>query len=109
MIPRYSLLSGMALTAILGLGSACGAPQGPFTAGAARATISGVVTATGGAPIAGAAIQITCRGGGPPSSVSSDSTGHYIANLETGSDPFDGNSGHLHCHFSEPGYRTSAG
>jgi hypothetical protein len=34
--------------------------------------------------------------------VSTDSTGHYIANLYTGSNPFDGDSGHLPCHFSEP-------
>jgi hypothetical protein len=92
----------IALAAVIGLAAACGAPEDPFTSGSARATVTGLATDRGGSPISGATIHIACSGGGSPVSLATDTTGHYIANLDTGSDPFDGGSGRLLCHFSEP-------
>lgn len=102
MIGLHVLQPSIALAAIIGLGAACGAPEDPFTSGSARATVTGLVTDPVGTPIPEATIHIACSGGGTPVSASTDTTGHYVANLDTGSDPFDGGSGHLMCHFSEP-------
>ena len=34
--------------------------------------------------------------------LTTDSNGHYLANVVTGSHPFHGRYGHLSCRFSEP-------
>ena len=102
MCSRYALGSRIALAAATGLSTACGSPEDPFTSGPAHATVTGVVTAPGGSPISETTIHITCVGGGTPVFASTDTTGHYLANLDTGSDPFDGGSGALLCHFTEP-------
>ncbi len=90
------------LVAITAFGAACGEAEDPFTSGSARATVTGLVTDRGGAPISGATIHISCTGGGTPVSLATDTNGRYVANLDTGSDPFDGGSGRLVCDFSEP-------
>jgi hypothetical protein len=55
-----------------------------------------------GAPIRGSTVHIACTGGGPSVDVTTDSVGRYITNMNTGSDPFDGESGTEFCGFSEP-------
>ncbi len=109
MFGLHALQPSIALAAIIGLGAACGAPEDPFTSGSARATVTGLVTDRGGNPISGATIHIACSGGGSPVSAATDTTGHYVANLDTDSDPFDGGSGRLLCHFSEPAAGDGAG
>ncbi|HEX3233642.1 MAG TPA: carboxypeptidase-like regulatory domain-containing protein [Gemmatimonadales bacterium] len=64
--------------------------------------MTGLVTAHEGTPLPGATLRIGCAGGGSAVVMLTDSTGHYVANLETGSDPFDGASGDVLCHFAEP-------
>jgi hypothetical protein len=97
----------MALAAAAGLSAACGSPEDPFTSGSARATVTGVVTAPGGTPISATTIQIACAGDGESVVATTDSMGRYIANLATGSDPFEGNSGRFPCHFTEPAARNA--
>jgi len=99
MLGHPALRSGIALAAVAGVGAGCGSP---FASGPAHATVAGLVTASAGTPIAEATIHIACAGGGPAVDVTTDSTGHYLANLDSGSDPFDGDSGKLLCHFTEP-------
>ncbi|HEY6072956.1 MAG TPA: carboxypeptidase-like regulatory domain-containing protein [Anaerolineales bacterium] len=102
MFGLHALHPSIALVAVIALGVACGAPEAPFTSGPARASVTGLVTDRGGAPISGATIHISCTGGGVPAvSLATDATGRYVANLNTGSDPFDGGSGRLLCHFAE--------
>lgn len=84
------------------LAIACSSPTDPFTAGPAHASVTGVVTAHDGTPVSRATLRIDCAGGGSALVILTDSTGHYGANVETGSDPFDGTSGQLLCHFTEP-------
>jgi hypothetical protein len=93
---------GLILAAAAWLSAGCGSPEGPFTSGSARATVTGVVTAAGGTPISATMIRIACAGDGDAVVATTDSTGRYIANLATGSDAFDGSSGTLACHFAEP-------
>ena len=100
MIERFTLT--FATAAAIGLAAACDSPQDPFTSGAAHASVTGVVTSSGGTPIAGASIEIACAGGGDLVSLTTDASGHYLAGLSTGSDPFHGRSGGLRCRFSEP-------
>lgn len=102
MYGRYALGFRIALAVSTGLSAACGSPEDPFTSGPAHATVTGVVTAAEGISISGTTIHIACVGGGTPVLASTDSTGHYLVNLDTGSDPFDGGSGALLCHFTEP-------
>jgi hypothetical protein len=102
-LPSHHALSlGLILAAAAWLSAGCGSPEGPFTSGSARATVTGVVTAAGGTPISATTIRIACAGDGDAVVATTDSTGRYIANLATGSDPFDGSSGTLPCHFAEP-------
>jgi hypothetical protein len=91
-------LAGLALA----LGAACSSAEDPFTSGPGHASVAGLVTDAAGAPISGTTVHITCAGDGSPTDVPTDSTGHYLANLGTGSDPFDGSGGELLCHFTEP-------
>lgn len=102
MLGRRALRVGIALAAIAGASPGCGSPTDPFTSGPARATVTGLVTASTGSPIAQTTINIACAGGGPAVRVTTDSAGHYLTNLASGSNPFDGGSGKLLCHFTEP-------
>lgn len=99
---RRALRFGMVLAAGAGASAGCGSPTDPFTSGPARATVTGLVTASTGTPLAGTTINIACAGGGPAVRVTTDSTGHYLTNLASGSDPFAGASGPLLCRFTEP-------
>jgi hypothetical protein len=92
----------LAMAAAAWVATACGAPEDPFTSGPAHATVTGVVTTVGGTAISATTVRIACAGDGSSLVAPTDSTGRYIANLETDSDPFDGSSGRLPCHFSEP-------
>lgn len=104
MLRTYSL--GPAITLAIGaiLAAACGSPSAvnSLNSGPARATVTGLVTSSAGSPIVGTTIQIACASGGNPTAVSTDSTGHYLTDLQSGSDPFDGDFGQLRCHFMEP-------
>jgi hypothetical protein len=102
MLGRRRFGAGLVLAATASLSAGCGSTTDPFTTGPARATVTGAVTASAGTPIVETTISIDCAGGGPLVHASTDSTGHYLANLATSSDPFDGESGKLLCHFSEP-------
>jgi hypothetical protein len=102
MFSRYALGSGIALATAAALAASCSSPEDPFTSGPASAAVTGVVTAPGGSSISGATVRIACAGAGPAVSVATDSTGRYTNNLYTGSDPFDGGTGVLRCHFTEP-------
>lgn len=86
----------------LGLASACRSAEDPFTSGPSSASVAGVVTDAGGAPLSAATIHISCAGGGAPVDVTADAAGHFAANLESGPDPFDGAYGRLRCQFTEP-------
>lgn len=97
-----ALRFGIVLAVVAGISAGCGSPTDPFTSGPAHATVTGLVTASTGTPIAAATINIACAGGGPAVRVTADSTGHYLANLASGSDPFAGAGGRLLCHFTEP-------
>lgn len=107
MADRKALALGIALAAVSGIGLACGSPEDPFTSGFAHASVTGVVTTSAGTPIPGATVGISCVGGGTPMVLTTDSNGHYLANLDTGSDPFHGRSAYLRCHFSEPAVATA--
>ena len=74
----------------------------PFTSGPARASVAGIVADNGGTPRADVSIRIACAGGGSPITVLTDSVGHYLVNLSTDSDPFEGGGGRLRCVFREP-------
>jgi hypothetical protein len=100
---RSNLLEGRnALAAAIVLATACRSPEDPFTSGPARAAVTGVVSDSRSDPIPAMTVHIACRGGGPSVVAQTDSTGRYVANLATGSDPFDGGSGKLLCEFTEP-------
>jgi hypothetical protein len=102
MFGRHALGSGIALAAATALGASCSSPEDPFTSGPAGAAVTGLVTGPAGSSISGATVRIACAGGGAAVSVTTDSTGRYTTNLYTGSDPFEGGSGVLLCHFTEP-------
>ena len=89
-------------TAIAGVGIACRSAEDPFTSGPAAASVTGIVTSSTGAPLAAVTIHILCDGGGAPVDVTTDGSGHYGASLDSGLDPFDGESGRLRCAFVEP-------
>jgi hypothetical protein len=74
----------------------------PFTSGPARASVTGVATSSGGAPLAQTTISIQCGGGAASLVLPTDSAGRYLANVSTGPDPFPGSSGRLRCQFAEP-------
>ena len=95
--------SGRVLAIAAGLAIACTSPTDPFTSGAARATVTGVIRNRMGTPIPETTVHIACAGGGPSVDVTTDTLGMYITNMNTGSDPFDGGSGTEFCRFSEPG------
>ena len=81
---------------------ACDSTEDPFTSGPAGASVAGLVSAPGGAPVTGTTVRIACAGGGASLDVVTDSSGRYGASLESGVDPFDGGSGSLACTFLEP-------
>ena len=93
----WSLLAAAATFA-----SACRGPLDPFTSGPGRATVAGVVTSSTGTSVAGTTIRIGCAGGSTLVNAVTDSSGRYLANLTSGADPFEGNSGILRCQFTEP-------
>ena len=95
MLGRRALRFRMVLAAVADVSAGCGSPTDLFTSGPAHATVTGLVTASTGIPIAETTINIACAGGGPAVRVTTDSTGHYLTNLASGSDPFDGGSGKL--------------
>lgn len=88
--------------AAAGLSIGCRSTEDPFTSGPGAASVAGVVTDPGGTPLSATTIHISCAGGGAPVDVTTDSTGHYGANLDSGPDPFDGGYGRLRCQFAEP-------
>ncbi len=92
----------MILQALAALVAACSSEVDPFDSGPAHASVTGMLVTSAGTPLGGATIQIGCDGGGVPVDVTTDSAGRYLANLESGSDPFDGQSGRLRCQFTEP-------
>jgi hypothetical protein len=94
--------SGRALVLAAGVAISCTSATDPFTSGAARATVTGVVADRAGVAIPRTLVHVACAGGGPPVDVMTDSVGRYITNLNTGSDPFDGGSGMELCHLTEP-------
>jgi hypothetical protein len=89
-------------SAAIALVAACASPEDPFTSGPAHATVTGLVTAPAGHPITAIGVHIACGGGGPAVVAPTDSAGRYVANLETGSAPFDGGDARLPCRFEEP-------
>lgn len=99
---RYPRAPRMILQALAVLVAACSSEVDPFDSGPAHASVTGVLATSAGAPLGGATIRIGCDGGGMPVDITTDSAGRYLANLETGSDPFDGQSGRLRCQFTEP-------
>jgi hypothetical protein len=101
--PFSGLVALLAGTAAL---AACTASTDPFTSGPAHASVTGVVTAPGGAPLADTPVSIQCEGGSAPVNLTTDSTGRYIANLSSGPHPFPGRGGHLRCQFAEPDVST---
>jgi hypothetical protein len=82
--------------------AACQGTVDPFSSGSARATVTGLVTAPEGTVLRGTTIRIACAGGTEAVNAVTDSTGRYLANLTSLSDPFEGNSGTLRCQFTEP-------
>jgi hypothetical protein len=96
------LRSALAVAAAGWFVAACGSPEDPFTSGPAGATVTGVVTAAGGATIAQTTIRIACAHQGKTVVARTDSAGRYVINLGTDPDPFEGSSASLRCHFSEP-------
>jgi hypothetical protein len=90
------------LLAALSFTAGCSEPEDPFTSGPAHATVTGLVTRADGSPVPGTSVGIGCAGGGVTLLASTDTAGRYMANLVTGSNPFDGANGRLLCHFTEP-------
>ncbi len=95
--------AGILLAATATVAAACRGPLDPFSSGSARATVTGLVTSSVGTPLPGTTVHIACAGGSGAVSVLTDSTGRYLANLTSGSDPFEGSSDKLRCLFTEPG------
>jgi hypothetical protein len=86
--------------------SACATTDDPFTSGPAHASVSGLVTDPRGGAIPATSVRIACADGASPQLLATDSSGHYLANLSTGADPFPGGYGRLRCQFAEPGTGT---
>ena len=104
MLDPHAVRPDIVLTTGAILAAACGSPSAldSLASGPARATVTGLVRSSEGSPIAGTTIRIACSGAADPVAVATDSAGHYLTNLFSGSDPFDGNFGELRCHFTEP-------
>jgi hypothetical protein len=102
MLDSQALRGWIPLAAMAILAAACRGPLDPFSCGSARATVTGLASSSAGIGLRGATIHIACAGGTGAVSVLTDSTGRYLANLTSGSDPFEGNSGKLRCQFTEP-------
>jgi hypothetical protein len=98
--------STLTLAAGLIVGSGCAAADDPFTSGPAHASVSGLVTDPRGGAIPATSVRIACADGGSPLLLTTDSSGDYLANLQTGADPFPGSYGRLRCQFAEPGTGT---
>lgn len=99
---RQAYGAGILVAATATVAAACRSPLDPFSSGSARATVTGLVTSSAGTSVAGTTVHVACAGGSGAVSVVTDSTGRYLANLTSGSDPFEGNSDKLRCQFTEP-------
>lgn len=95
---------GAALAALLMGALACTSPSDPFHSGPGHASVAGVVTDPGGAPLAGTTVRITCPGR-VATTVTTDTLGHYLSGLSTSA--ITGTSSHLTCRFREPASGTA--
>ncbi len=93
---------GILFAAMAGVAAGCRGALDPFSSGSGRATVTGLVISSVGTSVPGTTVQVACAGGSGAVSVVTDTSGRYLANLTSGSDPFEGNSDTLRCQFTEP-------
>ncbi len=93
------LMVPMALTMAFAVG--CDSTD-PFSSGQGHASVLISVSDSGGRPLPGVSVRITCSSGGPTATLQTDSTGRVGANLDSRTAAFPGSGVRLPCRLAEP-------